>query len=90
MPFTEDDITPAENQKYKALAAAGNQQALMDYINTLSCKYDHQPANFGDGSHRTCPNKGGRKRTNRKQRKSRKSRKSRKYRKSRKSRKSRK
>lgn len=54
MPFTEDDITPEEKSEFQKLAAAGDQQALMDFINKLNCKYDGKPANFGDGVHRTC------------------------------------
>ena len=79
-----DDLTPEETQKYEALAASGNQEELMDFINGLSCKYDQRPANFGDGAHRTCA-VGGKKRRSRKKsskRKSRKSRKSRKHKKS--------
>ena len=103
MPFTEDDITPEEKNKFQELAAAGDQQALMEYINTLSCKYDQKPANFGDGAHRTCSVGGHRidprmmvgsksmgtfrRYGGKKARKSRKSRKPRKSRKSRKSRK---
>ena len=81
MPFTEDDITPEEKNKFQELAAAGDQQALMEYINTLSCKYDQKPANFGDGVHRTCSVGGKKARKSRKSRKPRKSRKSRKSRK---------
>ena len=54
MPFTEDDITPEEKSEFQKLAAAGDQQALMDFINKLNCKYDGKPANFGDAVHRTC------------------------------------
>jgi hypothetical protein len=81
MSFTEDDLTPEEKSRFQELAAAGDQQALMDFINELHCKYAGKAANFGDGVHRTCSVGGKKARKSRKSRKPRKSRKSRKSRK---------
>lgn len=81
MPFTENDLTLEEKQKFQVLSAAGDTNVLMEYVNALNCKHDGKPANFGDGVHRTCPTSGGKKRSYKRQRKSRKSRKSRKHKK---------
>jgi len=80
-----DELSPAEQAEYQALVAesqtTGNQEKLKQFVNDkVSCRNRGEPANFGDGSHYTCPASGGRRRR-RKSKSSKKNRKSKKGRK---------
>lgn len=66
-----DTLSSVEEIEYKTLAAkanaTGDMEELKKFVNDkVFCRKNGEPANFGDGTHYTCPTNGGRKRRTKK------------------------
>jgi hypothetical protein len=62
----EDLLSVTEQAEYQTLVAkanaSGDMEELKQFVNDkVFCRRDGTPANFGDGSHYTCPATGGKK-----------------------------
>lgn len=58
-----ENLSPEKQVQFKALQAANDIEGLKQFVNDeIICPTQGKPANFGDGSHYSCPTAGGKRR----------------------------